>query len=36
MNGIDLDQAVAQKLEKNEHRIYRLDSRGIPIRTTAS
>ncbi|WHM40108.1 MazG-like family protein [Streptomyces sp. BPTC-684] len=34
MNGVDLDDEVARKLEKNRRRAYVRDERGVLIRVT--
>ncbi|MFE6779297.1 MazG nucleotide pyrophosphohydrolase domain-containing protein [Streptomyces sp. NPDC057702] len=32
MNGLDLGQEVARKIEKNRHRVYATDAQGVPVR----
>ncbi|MEV3853108.1 MazG-like family protein [Streptomyces sp. NPDC050095] len=34
MNGIDLDQEVAHKIEKNTRRVYEADAHGVPVRVS--
>lgn len=34
MNGIDLGQELAAKIDKNTRRTYERDDRGVPIRTS--
>ncbi|MFD9792807.1 MazG-like family protein [Streptomyces sp. NPDC059070] len=34
MNGVDLDDEVARKLEKNRRRVYTRDERGVLLRVS--